>query len=53
VKSLEEWMVKEGKQLPKKSPNPMSSTYKSEVDVSPELSLEMADFYQSQVGVLQ
>jgi hypothetical protein len=31
----------------------MSSTYKSEVDVSPELSTEMANFYQSQVGVLR
>jgi hypothetical protein len=37
-------MVKEGKNLPKKEPSPMSSTYKSEVDVSPELSPEMANF---------
>jgi hypothetical protein len=44
VKNLEEWMVKEGRKLPKKSPTPMSSTYKPEVDVSPELTLEMANF---------
>jgi hypothetical protein len=31
----------------------MSSTYKMEVDVSPELSSEMANFYQSQFGALQ
>jgi hypothetical protein len=52
VKSLEEWMVKEGRKLPKKAPNPMSSTYKHEVDVSPELSPDMANYYQPQVGVL-
>jgi hypothetical protein len=46
-------MVKEERKLPKKAPIPMSSTYKPEVDVSPELSPEMANFYQSQVGVLR
>jgi hypothetical protein len=53
VKNLEEWMVKEGRKLPKKAPTLMSSTYKLEVDVSPELSPEMANFYQPQVGVLR
>jgi hypothetical protein len=53
VKNLEEWMVKEGKKLTKKAPTLMSSTYKPEVNVSPKLSLEMANFYQSQVGVLR
>jgi hypothetical protein len=31
----------------------MSSTYKPKVDVSPELSPEMTNFYQSQLGVLR
>jgi hypothetical protein len=53
VKNLEEFMVKEGRKLPNKAPTPMASTYKSEVNVSPFLSPEMANFYQSQVGVLQ
>jgi hypothetical protein len=53
VKNLEKWMVKEGRKLTKKAPTPMSSMYKSEVDVSPELSPEMANFYQSKVGVLR
>jgi hypothetical protein len=53
VKNLEEWMVKEGRKIPKKAPTPMFSTYKPEVNVSPELSPEMANFYQSQVGVLR
>jgi hypothetical protein len=53
VKKLEEWMVKEGRTFPKKAPTPLSSTYKPEADVSPELSLEMATFYPSQVGVLR
>jgi hypothetical protein len=39
VKNLEEWMVKEGKKLPKQAPTPISSTYKPEIDISPELSL--------------
>jgi hypothetical protein len=53
VKNLEEWMVKEGRKLTKQASTTMSSTYKPEVDVIPELSLEMASFYQSQVGLLQ
>jgi hypothetical protein len=53
VKNLEEWIVMEGRKLPKKSFTPMSSTYKPEVDVSHELFSEMANFYQSQVGVLR
>jgi hypothetical protein len=45
-------MVKEGRKLPKKAPTPMSSTYKPEADVSPELSQEMAYYYSYQVGGL-
>jgi hypothetical protein len=46
-------MVKEGRKLPKKAHTPMYIARKVKVDVSPELSLEMANFYQSQVGVLR
>jgi hypothetical protein len=53
VKVLEEWMVKEERKLPKKASASISSTYKSKVNVSPDISPEMANFYQSQVGVLQ
>jgi hypothetical protein len=53
MKNLEEWIVKEGTKLPKKAPTLMSRTYNLEVNVSPELSPEMADFSQSQVGVLR
>jgi hypothetical protein len=53
VKNLDKWMAKEGRKLTKKASTPMSSTYKPEVDVSLELSPEMANFYQSQVVVLR
>jgi hypothetical protein len=53
VKNLEELIHKGGRKLPKKAPTLMSSTYKSEVDGSPELSPGMANFYQSHVGVLR
>jgi hypothetical protein len=46
-------MVKEGKILSKELPTPMSGTYKPEVNVSPELSPEMTNLYQSQVGVFR
>jgi hypothetical protein len=52
VKKLEELMVKEGRKFQKKAPTTMCSAYKPEVDVKPELSLEMANFYTSQSGVL-
>jgi hypothetical protein len=53
VKNLEEWMTKQGIKLPKIEPTPMVSSYKPELDVSAELDAEMANFYQSQVGVLR
>jgi hypothetical protein len=43
------WIVQEGKKFQKNASTPMSP----EVNVIPELSLEMTTFYQSQVGVLQ
>jgi hypothetical protein len=52
AKNLEEWMVRARRKLPKKATTPMSSTHKSEVDAKPELSLEMANFYRSKVGVI-
>jgi hypothetical protein len=51
VKNLKEWMDNEGRNLPKKAPTTMSITYKPKVDVSLELSPEMANYYQFQVGV--
>jgi hypothetical protein len=53
VQNLEDWMANEGIKLPKRAPSPMVSTYKPELDVSPELDAEKANFYQSQVGVLR
>jgi hypothetical protein len=46
-------MTKEGIKLPKQAKTPMVSSYKPELDVSPELDVDKANFYQSQVGVLQ
>jgi hypothetical protein len=39
--------------LPPKSDTPMSTTYRPELDTSPELSPEVANWYQSAIGVLR
>jgi hypothetical protein len=52
VKMLEEWIEKQGLKLPKKADTPMVSSYRPELDVIQQLDSDMANFYQSQVGVL-
>jgi len=42
-----------GFSLPKQAINPYPTGYEAESDVSPELTPELASFYQSQIGVLR
>jgi hypothetical protein len=53
VKNLEVWMAKEGYRMSKKTATPMSSSYRPELDVSPQLNAEKANYYQSTIGVLR
>jgi hypothetical protein len=46
-------MAKEGVKFSKQAKTPMVSSYKPELDSSPELDAEKANFYQSQEGVLR
>ena len=53
VENLESWMKDKEYRLPRKAPTPMMTSYRPEVDVSPELDAELANYYQSLIGVLR
>jgi hypothetical protein len=46
-------LQKRGDKLPYKAPTPISSGYRLEIDMSPELSKADASFYQTLIGVLR
>jgi hypothetical protein len=52
VRLVEQELVKMDKCLPKKVPTPLSSGYHPELDVSPLLKDEEANYYQQLIGVL-
>ena len=53
VANLEAWMQKNGYKLPVKASTPMSTSYRPELDVSPILGANLANYYQSLIGVLR
>ena len=54
IKNIEEYLLTKGKALPKKNVNaPFPRGYRPELDITPELDDELANYYQSQVGILQ
>ena len=53
VANLEDWMSKNGYKLPRKASTPMSTSYRPELDVSPLLDENLANYYQSLIGVLR
>jgi hypothetical protein len=53
VKKFEEHLAKTGEKLPYKAPTLLSSNYRPEIDVSPELGVTEASHFHSLIGVLQ
>ena len=54
VSNTEDYLAENfgGQKLPKKASAPWPNDYISELDTSPELNAELANYYQSQIGVL-
>ncbi len=52
VKNIEEHLAKIREKLPYKAPTPLSSRYRPEIDVSPELGEADASYFHSLIGVL-
>jgi hypothetical protein len=52
VKNVEEHLAKIREKLPYKAPTPLSSGYRPEIDVSPELGEADASYFHSLIGVL-
>jgi hypothetical protein len=52
VGNLEAWMKYKEYKLPRRAPRAMVASYQPEVDASPELNTELANYYQLLVGVL-
>ena len=56
VKNVEEYLSKEENKrwkLPRKAETPLSTSYRPELDVTPELDGRYASYYQSLVGILR
>ena len=53
VKNVEDYLTSKGEKLPYKAPTPLSSGYRPEIDVSPELGGEEASYFHSLIGVLR
>jgi len=56
VKNVEEWLAKEenkGWKMPRNADTPLVTSYRPELDVSPELNATEASYYQSMIGVLR
>ena len=53
VKNVEEYICKRGWKLPSKADTPITTTYRPELDTSPELNPEDLSYYQSLIGILR
>jgi hypothetical protein len=53
VKNVERWLQEHNMKLPARSDTPMSTIYRPELDTSPVLSPEVANWYQSAIGILR
>ena len=53
VSNVEDYLRERHLQLPTKANTPLSSNYQPEVDVSPELEVTDAAYYQSVIGILR
>ena len=53
VKNVEEYLRKRGRKLAPSAKTPLRSTYRPELDVSPELKTQDAAYYMSLIGVLR
>lgn len=53
VKNVQEYLMKTGEKLRSRADTPLSSGYRPEIDVSPELKPKEASHFQSLVGILR
>jgi hypothetical protein len=53
VKNVETYLEKTGGKLPRKAETPTQTSYRPELDVTPELDSTQAAYYQSLIGVLR
>jgi hypothetical protein len=53
VKSIETYLDEHGLSLPAKATTPLTSNYRPELDVSPKLDPERANYYMSLIGILR
>ena len=53
VKNVEEYICKRGWKLPSKADTPITTTYRPELNTSPELNPKDLSYYQSLIGILR
>ncbi|KAL7528322.1 hypothetical protein ACHAXR_005938, partial [Thalassiosira sp. AJA248-18] len=53
VDNVETYLKKKGETLPAKAPTPLSTGYRPEIDLTPELGAADASYYHSLIGILR
>jgi hypothetical protein len=53
VKNVKIWLAKRGQKLPARCSTPLPTSYRPELDISPELDADDANYYQSVIGILR
>ena len=53
VKNIEEYLVKTDRKLPSKALTPIQTSYRPEIDTTPELNATDYAYYQSLIGILR
>ena len=53
VKNVESYLAEQGLSLPTKANTPLTSNYRPELDVSPELDPDRANYFMSLIGILR
>ena len=53
VKNIEEYLAKTDRKLPSKALTPIQTSYRPEIDTTPELNANDSAYYQSLIGILR
>ena len=53
IKNVKSWLEKRDRKLPTRCSTPLPTSYRPELDISPELDAEDANYFQSVIGVLR
>ena len=53
IKNVKVWLERRGRKLPSRNATPLPTSYRPELDISPELDAGDANYFQSVIGILR